>query len=100
MCGIMKDAQFTWRKVVTIEDAERVCALVHATGKFSAEEIAIAGELVKERVQRGPASGYEFVLVEGGAALLGYACFGPIPGSDISYDLYWIAVVPERQGEG
>jgi ribosomal protein S18 acetylase RimI-like enzyme len=29
-----------------------------------------------------------------------YACYGPIDGTDGSFDLYWIAVAPEEQGKG
>jgi GNAT superfamily N-acetyltransferase len=89
-----------WREAVKPEDGERVRSLVAATGMFSAEEIAIAEELVQERVARGRASGYEFVLLEEDGTLVGYACYGPIPGSASSHDLYWIAVHPDRQGRG
>lgn len=89
-----------WREAVKPEDAERVRSLVATTGMFSAEEIAIAEELVQERVARGRASGYEFVLLEEDGTLVGYACYGPIPGSATSHDLYWIAVHPDRQGRG
>ncbi|MGF1630784.1 MAG: GNAT family N-acetyltransferase [Kiloniellaceae bacterium] len=89
-----------WREAVKPEDSERVRSLVAATGMFSAEETAIAEELVQERVARGRASGYEFVLLEEDGTLVGYACYGPIPGSASSHDLYWIAVHPDRQGRG
>ena len=32
--------------------------------------------------------------------LLGYACYGPTPDTDRTYDLYWIAVDPAAQGSG
>jgi ribosomal protein S18 acetylase RimI-like enzyme len=32
--------------------------------------------------------------------LAGYACFGPVPATASSYDLYWIAVHPDFQGRG
>lgn len=32
--------------------------------------------------------------------LTGYACFGQTPGTDATYDLYWIAVDPARHGSG
>jgi len=99
--GVRPTAKGTvWREAVKPEDGERVRALVAATGMFSTEEVAIAEELVQERVARGRASGYEFVLLEEDGALVGYACYGPIPGSDSSHDLYWIAVHPDRQGRG
>ena len=33
-------------------------------------------------------------------ALVGYACYGPTPGTDRTYDLYWIAVDPAMHGTG
>jgi len=32
--------------------------------------------------------------------LLGFACYGPTPGTDRTHDLYWIAVDPAAQGAG
>ncbi len=32
--------------------------------------------------------------------LAGFACYGPTPGTDRTYDLYWIAVDPATQGSG
>jgi D-alanine-D-alanine ligase-like ATP-grasp enzyme/GNAT superfamily N-acetyltransferase len=81
-------------------DLDRVRRLVEATGFFTAAEVGIAVELVQERLARGPASGYEFVLAERAGELLGYACFGPVPGTRASYDLYWVAVAPGEQGRG
>lgn len=81
-------------------DREAVGRLVRATGFFSAEEAAIAQELVDERMARGEASGYSFLFAEAEGNLLGYTCFGPIAGSVHSFDLYWIAVLPGAQGRG
>lgn len=90
----------TFRSMVHAEDIQRVRSLVQTTGFFSAEEVAIAGELVEERVAKGPRSGYEFVLAEQAGELLGYTCFGRIAGSVWAFDLYWIAVASEHQGRG
>jgi ribosomal protein S18 acetylase RimI-like enzyme len=40
------------------------------------------------------------VLAERGSELVGYACYGPVDGTQDSFDLYWIAVSPEEQGKG
>src|SRR5690606_24322578 len=47
---------------------------------------------------RGASSGYSFLLAEAGGSLVGYTCFGRIPGTASSWDVYWIAVAPGWQG--
>lgn len=81
-------------------DVESVTRLVTATGFFTAAEVAIAGELVEEHLRKGLPSGYRFVFADDGSELAGYACFGPIPATLSSHDLYWIAVAPAWQGRG
>ncbi|MCP5153108.1 MAG: GNAT family N-acetyltransferase [Ectothiorhodospiraceae bacterium] len=89
-----------WREAVTAADAEPVRSLVAATGVFSPEEVTMAAELVEERVARGPASGYHFVLAESRGTLLGFTCYGPISGAEGRHDLYWIAVHPRARRAG
>lgn len=89
-----------WRSAVTVDDVERVRSLVASTGFFNPAEVDIAAELVSERLARGQKSGYSFVLAERRGNLAGYACFGPIDGTDGSFDLYWIAVAPDEQRKG
>jgi ribosomal protein S18 acetylase RimI-like enzyme len=88
------------RYEVVPDDKSRVRDLVLSTGFFSPAEIDVAVELVDERLAKGAESGYEFVLAQTGASLLGYACYGPIPATQGSYDLYWIVVDKGRQRQG
>ncbi len=90
----------TFREDARPADVAAVRDLVAATGFFSEVEVAIAAELVAERLQKGPDSGYEFIFADRGDRLLGYACYGLIPCSTVSWDLYWIAVAPDTQGSG
>lgn len=102
MSGTAKadSAKLRFRGSVTRADATAVRSLAEATGFFSAEEVAVAGELVEERLARGAASGYHFILAERAGRLAGYACFGPIALTRTSFDLYWIVVAPEEQRAG
>lgn len=93
-----KDAAF--RQEVRPEDRKAIERLVRTTGYFSCEECAIAVELVDERLAKGKTSGYSFLFAEAESDLLGYTCFGPVPGTAHSFDLYWIAVAPHAQGRG
>jgi len=83
------------------DDVAAIRWIVESTGFFRADEVAIAVELVEERLAKGiEASGYHFVFADGGAGPIGYACFGPIPCSLTSWDLYWIAVEDAARGQG
>ncbi|MFO1076810.1 MAG: GNAT family N-acetyltransferase [Planctomycetota bacterium] len=81
-------------------DEEAVRAIVASTGFFNAEEIDIAVELVQERRAKGDASGYHFLFLDIDGRTVGYACYGPIPATVSSHDLYWIAVQAGARGHG
>jgi GNAT superfamily N-acetyltransferase len=89
-----------WRYDVTERDPAIVRELVSKTGFFYPDEVAVAEELVQERLAKGPASGYFFVFAEMDGQVAGYASYGHIACTRDSYDLYWIAVHPRFQGQG
>ncbi len=89
-----------FRSVVREQDASDVRHMVHATGFFTDEEVDVAEELVREHLFHGEASGYFFVFAERQDVMLGYACYGPTPAAEGTYDLYWIAVDPVHRDRG
>jgi ribosomal protein S18 acetylase RimI-like enzyme len=89
-----------FREEPCAEDISRVVRLLSRTQFFSAEEVEIGTSLVTERLSEGVRCGYLFLFAESKDAFLGYSCYGPIPGTLNGYDLYWIAVDPDRQREG
>ncbi len=90
----------TLRTEVTEADIDRVRRLVELTGFFHSYEVDIAAELVDERLKKGDVSEYHFIMADYYGRLAGYACFGPIPCTESSFDLYWIAVHPNFQERG
>lgn len=88
------------RREVEPRDRDSVRSLVDRTGFFNRDEVEIAVELVDARLAEGAASGYEFVFADLAETLVGYACYGAIPCTVASFDLYWIAVHPEYQRHG
>ncbi len=91
----------TFRYQLRPSDCDAVRRLVVGTGFFSPEEVEIAVELVDESMTKGEVkSGYRFVMADCSDQLYGYSCFGPIAGTESSYDLYWIVVDPNRQRVG
>jgi len=95
-----KTSPAPFRAAVLPGDVEAVRALVAATGYFNDEEVGIAAELVAETLARGDDAGYEYLFAEQDGRVVGYSCYGRIPCSSVSWDLYWIAVHPDQQGTG
>ena len=90
----------TFRTELRPGDEEAVRAIVASTGFFHDEEIDIAVELVQERRDKGDASGYHFLFLDQDGRTVGYSCWGPIPATRSSHDLYWIAVEAGARGRG
>ena len=81
-------------------DLAAVAEILSLTGVFTEREIAVAQELIEDRLTRGAASEYSFVFAEAGGELAGYVCYGPITITEDRYDLYWIAVHPSHARRG
>ena len=95
-----KPATFTFRYEAQPDDARVIRRLIEATGVFTTAEADVAVELVTDRLGKGAASDYHFVLADHDGRCAGYACYGLIPCTVASYDLYWIAVHPDFQRHG
>ena len=76
----------------------RLEQLTRATGLFREEEVATAVELLEESLAGD--EDYRFLGAFDDDQLIGYACWGPTPGTQGTHDLYWIVVDRERQGSG
>jgi len=89
-----------WRSTVAPADCDRIRDITVSTGMFSAEETEIAVELAEENLAKGDGSGYSFLFAVVHGRLVGFTCYGLIPGSEKRYEIYWIAVEKNYQGQG
>ncbi len=92
--------KLAFRDQVRADDAAAVGGIVTSTGFFHDHEVAVAVELVEERLAKGPSSGYLFLFAEQAGRTVGYCCYGEIPCTQGSFDLYWIAVHDFCRGRG
>ena len=90
----------SFRDRVRPSDVADVRTLVDATRMFRPDEAAIAVELVEDGATKGVKSDYHFLLSDGQDGLDGYICYGVVPCTIGTWDLYWIAVQPNLQGQG
>ncbi len=89
-----------FRSNVQSADLKQVIEIVRSTGFFSEEEIAISGELVEHALQFPGSDDYLFIFAEHNDCLCAYSCYGRIPLTRSSFDIYWIAVRSELRGSG
>jgi ribosomal protein S18 acetylase RimI-like enzyme len=84
-------------------DKNKIFNILQTTKAFSKIEIRVALEVFDDAFKLKNGEDYAlFCAVDGAGNIAGYICFGPIPMTDSSYDLYWIAVDPiyEKKGIG
>ena len=81
-------------------DRPAIARILGSSGAFQEHEIAIGLELVDESLDPGPSTDYRWSLAERDGEVVGFACFGPVPLTVGTFDLYWIAVGPEARGSG
>jgi GNAT superfamily N-acetyltransferase len=96
----MDTVKSRFRSSVSEKDLLAVRKIAESTGFFYPEEVDTAVELVEDRLTKGPRCGYHFLFAEDGGRPVGFACFGPIPLTQESYDLYWIVVAGDHRGKG
>jgi GNAT superfamily N-acetyltransferase len=83
------------------EDKKTVLGLIRATGMFTAAEETVAEELIDIYLEQPDQKDYEVVVMEdGNGETSAYMTWGPTPLAEDAFDLYWMAVSPERQGKG
>ncbi len=82
-------------------DKKALEIILQNTQFFNNEEIHIALELIDDYLQKQQASDYKFLLgYQNKDDIVGYTCFGLIPGTLNNYDLYWIVVAAQAQNKG
>jgi len=82
-------------------DREKLQAILSATGAFLPEEIDVAMELIDIVLTNPDQRDYTIqCFVDPQDQPVGYVCYGPVPMTERTFDLYWIAVAPGSQGAG
>jgi GNAT superfamily N-acetyltransferase len=85
---------------MTKKDKRVIMAMLKITPEFQPEEVVVAEEVIDSYLGDPVRSGYYVAVSESGNAVTGYICWGPTPLTSGTWDIYWMAVVPEQQGNG
>lgn len=81
------------------KDRQMLQEMVIGVGVFTKEEVEVAMELIDIVLQNEHQKDYKIVCaVDDQDRPLGYICYGPVPMTQGTFDLYWIVIHPEVQG--
>lgn len=82
-------------------DGQEIRQIIRSVGNFSLKDIACIEELWKAYTEKGDeTTDYSFVVFRNDDHVSGFACFGPAPLTENTYNLYWLAVHPESHRKG
>jgi ribosomal protein S18 acetylase RimI-like enzyme len=85
---------------MTEEDKLSIMQILDNTTEFKPSEIVVAEELIDSYLGAPCRSGYHILVGELNSVVAGYICFGPTALTDATWDIYWMAVAPDKQGQG
>ena len=85
---------------MTQEDKPSIMHVLRNTKEFKPSEVVVAEELIVSYLGDPCRSGYHILVGELNSVVAGYICFGPTPLTDATWDIYWMAVAPDKQGQG
>ncbi len=74
--------------------------ILRDTPEFKPAEVAVAEEVIDSYLRDPDGSGYHVFVAEVNSAISGYIGYGPTPLTEGTWDIYWIAVAPEKQDKG
>lgn len=77
-----------------------IMEILRETVEFKPVEVDTAEELIDSYLAEGTSSGFHLLVAEAGSEISGYICYGPTPITDSTWDVYWMAVAPEKKGQG
>jgi len=88
-------------RLMNENDRQGLVTMLAGIPSFDADDQAVALELIDAAILDPEQKDYLFLLaVDESDQPIGYACYGPTPLTEGTYDLYWIAVVADLSGKG
>jgi len=87
-------------RFMSVEDKSRITEILRGTPEFKPFEVTVAEELIDCYLENPFNSGYHILVAEVSSTVAGYICYGPAPLTEGTWDIYWVAVAREKQGQG
>ncbi len=85
---------------MTQKDKPSIMQILRSTPEFKPSEVVVAEEVIDCYLSDPCRSGYHILVAELNSVVTGYICFGPTPLTEGTWDIYWMAVAPDKQRQG
>jgi ribosomal protein S18 acetylase RimI-like enzyme len=85
---------------MTHEDKPVIIQILRNIPEFKPAEVDVAEEVIDSYLGDSIRSGYHIFVAEVGSSIAGYICYGPTPLTEATWDIYWLAVAPNKQSQG
>jgi ribosomal protein S18 acetylase RimI-like enzyme len=85
---------------MTEKDNSAVITILNATPEFNTMDLATAIEVIEDYLQDPEHSGYHTLVAEIDSKVVGYVCYGHNNMTESTWDMYWVAVDRQIQGQG
>jgi GNAT superfamily N-acetyltransferase len=85
---------------MTPKDKPAVIRILRSITEFKPVEVDIAEEVIDSYLGDSIRSGYHIFVAEDESSIAGYICYGPTPMTEGTWDIYWLAVTPDKQSLG
>jgi len=92
--------EITYRSNLVRRDRGDIKEILESTKVFYDFEIEVALEIIDDYFLDSSKGDYMFIVAESEGKIIGYVNFGPTPCTQISWDIYWIAVKKEFMNKG
>ena len=83
-----------------LKDKPALMKILKDTPEFKPSEVVVAEEVIDSYLRDPEGSGYYTLVAEVASSVVGYISYGPTPLTDGTWDMYWMAVLAEKQGRG
>ncbi|MBI4180791.1 MAG: GNAT family N-acetyltransferase [Chloroflexi bacterium] len=74
--------------------------ILRHTPEFKPYEVLVAEEVIDSYLGDPGSSGFYTLVAEADSTVAGYICYGPTPLTEGTWDIYWMAVAPDKQKQG
>lgn len=82
------------------KDKPAIMRILRNIPEFKPIEVEVAEEVLREYLQKPNHGGYHVFVAEAGASITGYICYGHDTMTEGTWDIYWLAVAPDKQRRG